>query len=219
MSTPKNTKPTQKPLTLARRDLLLTAGAALTTALVTPAIAYADAPYKRTLRMQSLNSGSKLTITYWADGDYLPSALKRINWFMRDLRTQTATAMHPDLLDLLWELDQHSRSKNPLYTMSGYRTPQTNAKLAAQSEGVDEASFHMRGMAMDLTQNFHDPEELYRIARKLNRGGCGYYPTKRPFVHVDVGPTDQWVWPNKPKPHRAEEYDALQAKLSAQNKG
>lgn len=218
MSTPKNPKPDQKPLTLARRKLLLTGGAALATALVTPAIVYADAPYKRTLRMQSLNSGSKLTITYWADGAYIPAALKRINWFMRDLRAQKATAMHPELLDLLWEMDRHSRSKNPLYTMSGYRTPKTNAKLASQSEGVDEASFHMRGMAMDLTQNFHDPEELYRIAQKLNRGGCGFYPTKRPFVHVDVGPTGQWVWPGKPKPHRADEYDALHAKQGSRDR-
>lgn len=219
MSTPKSTKPAQKQPTLARRDLLLAGGAALTTALVTPSILYADAPYKRTLRMQSLNSGAKLNITYWADGDYIPAALKRVNWFMRDLRAQKAIAMHPGLLDLLWELDQHSRSKNPLYTMSGYRTPKTNAKLASQSEGVDEASFHMRGMAMDLTQNFHDPEELYRIAKKLNRGGCGYYPTKRPFVHVDVGPTDLWVWPGKPKPNRAEEYDALQATAAAAKAG
>lgn len=199
---------------LTRRSTLLT-GASAMSVLAAPAILRAEAPYKRTLNMQSLNSGEKLNITYWADGAYDKEALKRIDWFMRDLRTGEATAMHPKLLDLLWEIDGLTRSTNPLYTMSGYRTPETNAKLAAQSEGVDEASFHMRGMAMDLTQDFRDPEALFNVAKKLGKGGTGFYPTKRPFVHVDVGTVDSWVWPGKPSEGRAETYDRAQAKEQA----
>ncbi len=177
------------------RRRILTTGLAATSALVTPAIVQASAPHKRTLRMQSLNSGERLTITYWADGVHLPETFSAINWFMRDLRSNTTIQMSTDLLDLLWEVDQLTPSRAPLYTMSGYRSPATNARLASRSEGVAENSFHMQGMAMDLTQDFNDVGMLYRVAKSLGKGGAGYYPTTRPFVHLDVGPPGTWVYP------------------------
>lgn len=206
----------------SRRDALrgaatLGLGAAL--AFATPAIVRADAPHKKRLKLQSLNSGEKLDLVYWADGDYLPEALTRMRHFMRDLRTETTHEIHPGLLDLLWEIDRNTRSKNPIYTMSGYRSPQTNAWLLKHSEGVDPGSFHMRGMAVDITQDFLDPEEIYRVAKKLGRGGAGYYPTKRPFVHVDIGPLDNWVFPAMPRPGRDEEYDRQQAEKEATKEG
>ncbi len=193
-----------------RRDVLaLGAGAAVL--LAAPSILRADAPYKRSLRMQSLNSGERLDLVYWADGDYLPEALKRVDWFMRDLRENKSAPTDPRLLDLLWEIDQNTRSKNPIYTMSGYRTEKTNAWLDARGNGVDPGSFHMRGMAMDITQDFLDPEEVYRVAKKLGRGGAGFYPTKTPYAHVDVGPVDAWVYPTQGRPGRDKEYDELMA--------
>ncbi len=167
------------------------------TALVTPAIVHAATPYKRTLRMHNLNSGERLTITYWADGEYQRATFSAINWFMRDLRSHQTIQMSTDLLDLMWNIDQLTPSNAPLYTMSGYRSPQTNARLATQSEGVAENSFHMQGMAMDLTQNFNDPGELFYVAKALGRGGAGYYPTRRPFVHLDTGPPASWIHPEK----------------------
>lgn len=175
---------------------------AAASALVLPAIVKAAAPHKRTLRMQSLNSGEKLTITYWADGEHLTETFGAINWFMRDLRTNTTTQMDPALLDLMWEIDQLTPSRAPLYTMSGYRSPQTNARLASRSEGVAENSFHMQGKAMDLTQDFRDPGALFRVARELGKGGIGFYPTRRPFVHIDVGPPATWIYP---EPGRGDE--------------
>ena len=203
---------------LSRRKALQWGTAAAASALVTPALVRAEAPYKRILKMQSLNSGEKLTITYWADGAYIEDALPRINWFMRDLRTHESFKMDVRLLDLLWEIDQNTRSNNPLYTMSGYRSPETNAMLAATSEGVDEASFHMRGMAMDLTQDFRDPEALFLVAKKLGRGGAGFYPTKRPFVHVDVGPRDLWRWPEKPRDGRTADVERGNAETAPKAK-
>lgn len=199
----KGTMPTR------RGAMALAAGAA--GLLAAPTILRADAPYKRTLDMQSLNSGERLKITYWADGDYIEEALKRIDWFMRDLRTGETTRMAPALLDLLGEIDSLTPSRNPLYTMSGFRSESTNAWLAAHSDGVDPSSFHMRGMAIDLTQDFADPGMIYRVAKKLGKGGAGYYPVKHPFVHVDVGPPDAWVHPAHGRLDRAEEYDREEA--------
>jgi uncharacterized protein YcbK (DUF882 family) len=185
----------QQKITHPTRRQVIKTGSLAASALVTPSIVYASAPHKRTLRMQSLNSGERLTITYWADGQHLSETFEAINWFMRDLRNNQTIQMSTDLLDLLWEIDQHTPSRAPLYTMSGYRSPETNARLAARNEGVAENSFHMQGMAMDLTQDFNDPGALYRVAKSLGKGGAGYYPTSRPFVHIDAGPPGTWVFP------------------------
>lgn len=199
-----------KKTSITRRAAL--AGAVAGTALVAaPSILRANAPYKRRLNMQSLNSGEKLNITYWADGAYIPDALKHIDWFMRDLRTGEKIRMDLRLLDLLWEIDGLTPSNDPLYTMSCFRSESTNAWLSAHSDGVDPSSFHMRGMAIDLTQNFSDPAMIYRVAKKIGKGGAGYYPIKHPFVHIDVGPVDTWVHPQHGRLDRAEQYDREQA--------
>lgn len=198
-------------LSLPTRRDILALGAGAAALLAAPSILRADAPYKRILRLQSLNSGEKLTVTYWADGEYRADEIERVNWFLRDLREDKAAATDPRLLDLLWEIDSNTRSKNPIYTMSGYRTEKTNAWLDARGNGVDPGSFHMRSMAVDITQDFLDPEEVYRVAKKLGRGGAGFYPTKTPYAHVDVGPVDAWVYPTPGRPGRDKEYDELMA--------
>ena len=141
----------------------------------------------------------------------IADALKHIDWFMRDLRTGEKIRMDLRLLDLLWEIDGLTPSNDPLYTMSCFRSESTNAWLSAHSDGVDPSSFHMRGMAIDLTQNFSDPAMIYRVAKKIGKGGAGYYPIKHPFVHIDVGPVDTWVHPQHGRLDRAEQYDREQA--------
>lgn len=197
-----------KKLISRRHALMLTAASAL----VMPAIVKADAPYKKRLNLQSLNSGEKVNLVYWADGDYIPGARKEIDRFMRDLRTNERTEMHTDLLDLLHGIAKASGAPTPIYVMSAFRSASTNAYLSAHSDGVDPSSFHMRGMAVDITQDFSDPGKTYRIAKTLGIGGSGFYPVARPFVHVDVGPVDTWVHPQHGRLDRAEEYDRLQKK-------
>jgi len=205
---------TQAP-SLTRRTLLAGTGAA-TLLLTAPGILRASTAPRR-LNMQSLNSGEKLNIIYWEEGAYIEKARDRIDWFMRDLRTGESTRMDANLLDFLWEIDQHTKSNAPISIMSAYRSPATNAKLASTTDGVDPASFHMRGMAIDVTQDFADPEAFFTAAKKLGRGGAGFYPVARPFVHVDVGPVDSWVHPQTGRPNRAEEYDRLQAEKKKSN--
>jgi uncharacterized protein YcbK (DUF882 family) len=194
---------------ITRRNALVLTAASL---VAMPAIVKADAPYKKRLNLQSLNSGEKLNIVYWADGEYVKGAQKEINHFMRDLRTNERTEMHTNLLDLLNDIARVSGSNDPIYVMSAFRSASTNAYLSAHSDGVDPSSFHMRGMAVDITQDFSNPGKTYQIAKKLGVGGAGFYPVQHPFVHVDVGPPDTWVYPQHGRLDRAEEYDRMQKK-------
>lgn len=201
-----------------RRRFAAGAAALVAGTLAAPAILRAEAPYKRRLRLQSLNSGERLNVTYWADGAYQEGAFRRIAWLFRDLRTNTTTDIDPALMDLLWDIDRLTASRAPIYIMSAYRSEQTNAWLAARSTAVDPGSFHMRGMAVDITQDFTDPEATFRAARQLNRGGAGYYPTRTPYVHVDTGPVDFWVHPEIGRRDRDAEYERMLAEQAARDR-
>ena len=71
--------------------------------------------------------------------------------------------------------------------LSAYRTPETNAKLAATTFGVAEKSQHTFGRAVDVSfdRRLADAE---RAARGMGRGGVGWYPRSH-FIHLDTGPT------------------------------
>src|SRR4029077_17412096 len=74
--------------------------------------------------------------------------------------------------------------------LSAYRTPATNAALAKTHFGVAENSQHMYGPALDV--HFGDKlAEAMRAARKMQRGGVGWYPHSS-FMHIDSGPVRNW---------------------------
>jgi len=51
------------------------------------------------------NTGEKLpSITYWADGNYIPDALATINKALRDWRTGEIHPIEPKLIDLVYQL-------------------------------------------------------------------------------------------------------------------
>ena len=110
---------------------------------------------------------------------------------MRDFRTGDIHAIDVRLLDLLVALHQRMGSARPFDVISGYRSPATNAMLAAESNGVAKHSLHMEGKAIDIRLGDRRLTDLQVAALSLRRGGVGYYPQSN-FVHVDVGPPRSW---------------------------
>ena len=145
----------------------------------------------RTLSLYFARTGETLNVTYKKDGRYIPSAMKKINWFFRDWRRQVATKMDPVTIDLLWELYQDLGAKAPAKIISGYRSASTNAMLRRIGRKVARRSQHINGKAIDVY--FPDvPLSRLRgsaLARKV--GGVGYYPRSR-FVHIDSGTVRNW---------------------------
>jgi uncharacterized protein YcbK (DUF882 family) len=178
-------------LTLGRRRFLVGAGATLVVApfsSVHAEIAHAGA---RALAFNNIHTGEKLKIEYWADGNYIPDALKSINHLLRDFRNGEEHVIEPKLLDLLSTLHGRLETTEPFEVISGYRSPATNAMLHAESSGVAAKSLHMQGMAIDIRVTGRSLQDLHRTALDLRAGGVGYYP-KSDFVHVDVGRVRTW---------------------------
>ncbi|WP_237218330.1 DUF882 domain-containing protein [Rugosibacter aromaticivorans] len=158
-----------------------------------PALAAVDQKKNgvRELAFYNQHTGESLKASYWADGNYLPDALTEINHILRDHRTNDVLPMGLPLLDLLYTLHGVLATPRPFQIISGYRSPQTNAFLAAHSDGVAKGSLHMQGKAIDLYVEGVPLDQLCRAAMDLHAGGVGYYPSSN-FVHVDIGRVRAW---------------------------
>jgi uncharacterized protein YcbK (DUF882 family) len=147
----------------------------------------------RTLSFHHTHSGEDLTVTFKRDGRYDEDALRKLNHFLRDWRTQESTTMDRRLFDILWEVYRDVDGKQPINIISSYRSPATNAMLRRRSSGVARSSQHMLGHAMDFFIPGVPLEQIRYAGLRLQRGGVGFYPTSgSPFVHLDTGSIRHW---------------------------
>lgn len=173
---------------IARRRLLL-CGAAAASCLAGPA--WAALPRERRLSLHNLHTGETLRTAYWAEGRYDGQALAAIDRLLRDHRSGDIHPMDRELIDLLSALQAGLDHAKPLHVVSGYRSPATNAMLAARSSGVAKASLHTRGLAVDIRAPGVPVARLAKAAAALRAGGVGQYPASG-FVHVDIGRVRYW---------------------------
>lgn len=109
-----------------------------------------------------------------------------------------------ELMDKLTLL--RGRVKGPLIVNSAYRDPKHNVAVGGASN-----SFHVRGMAADISMSNHDPEAFTDAVVMAGFGGIGHYPPgKGNFIHVDVGPKRRWG-----KPWKAKKFDSEPAPKTA----
>lgn len=156
-------------------------------------------PYR--LRMTNLHTGESLDIVYRIGDTYIPEALDRLNYFLRDHNTQDVVDYAPREFDVLHAMmSRLGRTNGVIDVVCGYRTPETNEALREESphSGVAEHSQHMEGHAVDLRVPGVSTARLRNAALSLHAGGVGYYPVSH-FVHVDVGPVREWSFGRAPR--------------------
>ena len=152
----------------------------------------------RTISFYHIHTQETLTVTYKKGGQYIPEAMKQIDWIMRDWRKNESIRMDPETIDLAWEMYQELGSNEPINIICGYRSRGTNEMLRKTVGGQASQSQHMTGKAIDIT--FPDvPLKRIRYSALIReRGGVGYYPTSGiPFVHVDTARVR--AWPRLPR--------------------
>jgi len=147
----------------------------------------------RTLSFHHTHSNEDLTVTFKREGRYDEEALKKLNYFLRDWRSQDQTTMDRHLFDILWEVYRDVDGKQPIQIISAYRSPATNSMLRRRSSGVARFSQHMLGHAMDFFIPGIPLDQIRAAGLRLQRGGVGFYPTSgSPFVHLDTGSIRHW---------------------------
>jgi len=180
-------------MTLPRRELIRRGlGLAAAATVSAPAgQALASLGPVRKLGFHNLHTGESVQAAYWEAGAYVPDALNAVNRVLRDFRTGEVHPIEPKLLDLLTHLQAKLGVSRPFQVISGYRSPATNAKLHAASNGVATKSLHMQGKAIDIRLSGVELADLRDAALGLQLGGVGFYPGSD-FVHVDVGRVRRW---------------------------
>ncbi len=128
---------------------------------------------------------------YWIDGDYIKDAVKEVNHFMRDWRTDQVKSMDLRTVDIMAAAHNLMDVSEPYMLLSGYRSPQTNAMLRSRSRGVAKNSLHMKGQAADLRLSSRSVGQIARAAQSCRAGGVGRY-SRSNFVHMDCGDVRNW---------------------------
>ena len=146
---------------------------------------------ERSLKFYHTHTGKSLQVTYYTGGRYLPDAMTELRVFLADWRDGKQRDMDPELMNILWRIQQISANKEAYEIISAYRSEETNALLHSKSKGVAKNSQHVLGKAIDVRLRGLDLERLRETARDLRLGGVGYYPSSD-FVHVDTGRVRYW---------------------------
>jgi uncharacterized protein YcbK (DUF882 family) len=174
------------PRTLRAQSNAQTQPASLPAAVVTT--------LEHSVSLYNTHTAERLTIVYRRGDNYIPEALAKLDYFLRDHNTNEVRHFDPRLYDILSDLTASvGHPGGEIDIVCGYRTPATNAALRAHTNGVAEHSLHIQAEAIDLRMPGVNTLKLRRAALALARGGVGYYPHSD-FIHVDVGRVRQWCF-------------------------
>jgi len=191
---------------MGRRGFLSFAAAALSAAAVPSVVTATVAPVVlgaspveaaplvgsvRRIALHNVNTRESFEGVYWADGNYKPDALKKLDVLLRDHRAKQVCHYDPRLFDLLARVHATVDSDAPFEVICGFRSRRTNAMARRRSRGVAKESFHTRGMAIDIRLPDAQLRGISEVAKSMQAGGVGYYP-RSGFVHLDVGPVRTW---------------------------
>ncbi len=149
----------------------------------------------RSISLYHIHTKESLTVTYMKDGRYVPSAMAKINYVLRDWRKDKVIRIDPKTIDVMWELHADLGSQEPIRIICGYRSAGTNAFLKRIGRNVARHSQHINGKAIDFYFTDVPTQKIRDSALVREVGGVGYYrsaggPTG--FVHLDSGKVRYW---------------------------
>ncbi|MCU0760674.1 MAG: DUF882 domain-containing protein [Steroidobacteraceae bacterium] len=146
----------------------------------------------RVLELFNTHTSERLRVAYRTATGFAPESLDRLQWLLRDHRANESAPIDPLLFDQLAALAAAAGVEPRYQIISGYRSPLTNAKLAAAGRGVATRSLHMQGKAIDVRLHGVPCDALRDLALAAGQGGVGYY-AKSDFVHLDTGRVRTWA--------------------------
>ncbi|MEO0391902.1 MAG: DUF882 domain-containing protein [Pseudomonadota bacterium] len=146
-------------------------------------------PSTRGLWLYNKNTKEHVRVAHVRRGYYDLRALKQLDWALRDHHVDRYRPINRRLYDVLYVTQARFGRDRPLVVTSGYRTRQTNEKLAEYIPGVARNSLHIAGAAVDFQIPERNPKTICQFLNELSIGGVGRYSN---HVHLDVGDVRQW---------------------------
>ena len=148
---------------------------------------------ERSIELLNTHTSESLSVVYRRGTEYDVAALARLNHVLRDHRSGDTHEIDVRLFDQLHDLALAAHCDARYEIISGYRSPESNAKMSARpGSGVAKKSLHMQGRALDVRLKGCPCSDLRDLALAAKQGGVGYYQ-RSDFVHIDTGAFRTWV--------------------------
>lgn len=159
-----------------------------------PAVEAVTAPIEeRAIELFNTHTLETAKVVFRRGAEYDKDALEMLKKVLIDHRSGDVHDMDPALYDQLFDLAAAAGVPPSYEIISGYRSPDSNSKLAAKpGSGVAKGSLHMQGRAIDVRLKDCTVEKLRDLALAAKRGGVGYYQRSQ-FVHIDTGSFRTWI--------------------------
>jgi uncharacterized protein YcbK (DUF882 family) len=143
-------------------------------------------------------SGETANVLYWKDGEVIESAYQELCHLLRDVNGKASAPIDPKLFEMLWSTQAFIARFGiikPLEILSGYRSPESNARLREQGIPAARQSLHLVGKAADIRIANLNEEVLGGLIKSFRGGGVGYYYRSGPrggWIHADTGLARTW---------------------------
>ncbi len=155
------------------------------------AVSESPAP-ERVIELHNTHTNETVSVVYRRGTEYVDRAIASLRSVMRDHRNGEAHDIDVALYDQLYDLARSAHCDPRFEIISGYRSPESNAAMAARpGSGVAKHSLHMEGRAIDIRMRGCTCANLRDLALTAARGGVGYYRGSD-FVHIDTGRFRTW---------------------------
>jgi len=171
---------------------VIAGGAGLSLARLASAQDAAVATDSRTLELLNTHTNESARVVFRRGNEYDPAALATLRNLLRDHRNGESHDIDTGLYDQLYALSRAAHCEPRFEIISGFRSPESNAKMSTPGSGVAKHSLHMQGRAMDVRLHNCSCEDLRDLALAAARGGVGYYKRSN-FVHIDTGAFRTWI--------------------------
>lgn len=153
-----------------------------------------DKVEERSIILLYPKANERLNLTYFVKGKYDSAAMDKIDYLFRDRNNGKVGKIDPELIDYM--VDIRRRLGLPpsveFEILSGYRSPETNARLREKNKQAAKESLHMHGWAVDFRIRKVNGSAIAEIAKTMQRGGVSFYPSTN-HVHVDLGNIRTWA--------------------------
>lgn len=173
-----------------RRGLLAGAAALLAAGAMHASSAAPASSRVRRLALVRADNGERFDGQFRDEAGHDAGALGEFAHFMRDRHVARMAPVDPALLDFLADVLAAVDAQEAIL-LSGYRSPETKARISTTRFAALERSPHVQGRAIDFTIT-RRLQDAAIAARAMKRGGVGWYPGSR-FVHLDTGAPRHWV--------------------------
>lgn len=147
---------------------------------------------ERAIELHNTHTGESLQLVYRRGEKFDAAAVAKLRNILRDHRNGEVHDIDLGLYDQLHDLARAAKCDPRFEIISGYRSPESNAKMAAASRGVARHSLHMEGRAIDVRLHGCSCSTLRDLALAAQKGGVGYY-RRSDFVHIDTGRVRTWA--------------------------